>query len=136
MEINSKSVTIRVFSVAILVVAVSLLSWFAFQSKGPHDGKVNKVENFYIEMKNDANLFHAWLYDNNFKPLTNNGITGDVKFFLMDSTTFDVALKPFLEDEFICESIPGFYICKITFNISGNSITSTFQNPVQVAQDK
>jgi hypothetical protein len=136
MEKRSKSLSMKVAIVLIVISAFGLISWYMFQTNGPHDGTVKKADNFFIEMRNEENHFHTWLYDANFKPINNSGITGDVLFFLSDSTTFNVTLKPFLEDEFVCESIPGFYACKITFNVVDKSPSAMFDNPTPIVEEK
>jgi hypothetical protein len=136
MSISSNKSSRKLMVFLIAMFGIGFISWYFFQARGPHDGVVKRAESFFIEVRNDDNIFHAWLYDDNFKAIENLRVTGDVKFYQMDSTVFVVPLKPFLKDEFICESIPGYISSKVTFNITGVSVSATFQNQVQVVNEQ
>jgi hypothetical protein len=119
-----------------LFVAISLISSKNSQEKGPHGGIVKKADNYFIEMTNPGKFFFAYLLDKNSKTISNKGISGDVKFFLPDSSIFDVQLKPSADDAFTGEGIPGYSSCKITFNIFGRSISAKFENTLLIARKK
>src|SRR4051812_37856045 len=130
-----KSPQIKIFTFIFILVAISLIS-NGFQDKGPHGGIVKKADNYFIEMINPEKFLSAYLLDKSMKTISNKGISGDVKFFLPDSSIFDVQLKPSSDDAFTGEGIPGFYTCKVTFNIFGRSVSAKFDNVTLIAFKK
>jgi hypothetical protein len=131
-----RSTQIKIFFFIILFVAISQISSNSFQEKGPHGGTIKKAGNYFIEMTNPDKFFYAYLLDKDSHTLSNKGISGDVKFFLPDSSIFEVQLKPSGDNAFSGEGFPGFYSCKISFNVFGNSVSAKFENQTLIARRK
>jgi hypothetical protein len=88
-------------------------------------------------MKNEPDTsFSAYLLDKNLKTIGSKDISGEVKFFLADSTAIDVVLKPAAGNSFIAKVAPGFYACKITFHVSGKDVSASFEKQSQIVQKK
>lgn len=121
--------TIAVFSVLVLGV-IALLPTGLFQlAFGPHGGKVKKAENFNIEKIQSPENLYVFLLDSNSKPMANTGITGEVRFYFLDETTSDIPLIPFEKDGFVVKMNEDHYhACRISFIISGKSISAKFDN--------
>jgi|ERR1035437_6922964 len=104
---------------------------------GPHGGKVKKTENFNIEKIQSHENLYVFLLDNNFKPMSNKGITGEIRFYFLDKTTSDIPLKPFEADGFVVGiNDTGYHSCRITFLISGKSISAKFDNESLIVLNK
>jgi hypothetical protein len=60
-----------------------------------------------------------------------------VQFFFPDSTDIEINLKSFNENAFTCVAPPGYYACKVTFNILGKPVSANFptQSPVVMKQN-
>lgn len=114
----------------LLLLAIIFYSVNKHQSiAGPHGGAIQQADNYNIELNAVSSNLYAYLLDQKLKPISNKGISCEVKFLLTDNTTMDAALKPFLEDGFIMESSTIVYqSCKITFNVHGNSISAKFEH--------
>lgn len=105
--------------------------------QGPHEGIVKKSEGYYIEMKNDPDtVILAYLLSGKMKTISNKGITGSVKLFFSDTTAFDVKLNPITGDAFRARVTPGFYGCKITFDVLGKEISARFEKQEQFVKKK
>ncbi len=105
-----------------------------FQVQGPHGGIVKKADNYFIEITNPDKFFFVYLLDKNSKTISNKGISADVKFFLPDSSIFNVQLKPSADDAFTGSGVPEFYACRVTFNVFGKSVSAKFENMASVAK--
>jgi len=130
------SAQIKIFSFILLFVGISLISSNAFQTKGPHGGMIKAADNYFIEVTNPDKLFFAYLLDKDSKAISNKGISGDIKYFLPDSSIFDVQLKPSGDDAFSGEGIRGFYYCKVTLNVFGKPVSARFENTTLIARKK
>ncbi len=118
-----------------LLITTTLLSLHSPTSEGPHGGVIKKSEGYYIEMKNNPDTsFFAYLLSKKLKTVSNKGISGEVKLFFPDSTALNVELKPIAGDAFTAKVVPGFYSCKITFNVFGKSVSAPFDKENQIVQ--
>ncbi|MGZ3904006.1 MAG: hypothetical protein ACXVC6_09940 [Bacteroidia bacterium] len=113
-------------------MALSVASWIFLKPQGPHGGVVKKADNFYIEMKSDEKNLSAFLFDRKLKAVEAIDLQGDVRFHLQDSTDVSVPLTRLDGNEFKCVPPTGFYSCRVTFRITGKSISANFFNPLQV----
>lgn len=104
---------------------------------GPHGGELKAAENFHIELKEAFPNLHCYLLDQKLLPVSNVGVLCEVRFFMPDETSVDLTLKPFLNDGFILESNSIVYnSCKVTFNISGKSVSAKFDKENLIAHEK
>jgi len=120
-----------IFTVLFLLVATTLISFNFFQTStlGPHDGIVKQTGEYNIEMKNSFPNFYAYLLNKKLTPISNSGISCEVRFMSPDSTSFSVPLKPFGKDGFLMDSgTLKFNSCRIYFTVSGRSISAEFEN--------
>ena len=125
----------NLFFVILFFITLTVIARIVAKPHGPHGGIVQKAGEYYIEMKNPEKKFYAYLLDKKFKTISNKDVSGNARFLFSDSTTFDIPLKPAEENAFTCV-VPGdFYKCKITFAVSGNSISAKFDNPKQIVMN-
>lgn len=119
-----------VLSILIIVILLNLVWANKYQGPtGPHGGKIKKVENFNIEKIQSHENLYTFLLDANYKPISNKGVTGEIRFYYLDETTSDIPLLPY-ETEGFTVKMPdnSYYSCRITFTISGKSISAKFDN--------
>lgn len=96
---------------------------------GPHGGKIKKAENFNIEKIQSPEYLYVFLLDNNYKPISNKGVIGEVRFYYLDETTSDIPLLPFETEGFVVKMQENqYHSCRITFIISGKFISAKFDN--------
>lgn len=137
MPIVLRSIKAKVIFLAFLYcVTIALVSWSKSSPTGPHGGTLKKSGNYFIEMKNPDKFFSVYLLDKKLNTINNKNVSGEVKFFMPDSTSFNVPLKAAVDDGFTCESLPGSSGCKVTFVILGRSISSRFENPALLVEKK
>jgi len=104
---------------------------------GPHGGKVKKAENFNIEKIQSPENLYAFLLDTNYKPISNKGVIGEVRFYYLDETTSDIPLLPFETEGFVVKMQENqYHSCRITFIISGKSISAKFENESLIVSKK
>ena len=102
---------------------------------GPHEGVVKPAGDYNIEVKNSFTNFYAYLLDKKNKPISNKGITCEVRFIFSDNTGISTSLIPYLEDGFTTEKMmPEFYSCRVYFNIQGKSVSAKFENKNTIVQ--
>lgn len=108
-----------------------------FGQESPSRGSIKEADGYYIEVKSAGNNLNVYLLNNKKEPLGTKNITGKVLFFFPDSTEIDINLKSFNENVFTCVAPPGYYACKITFNVFGKSVSANFptQSPVVMKQN-
>jgi hypothetical protein len=126
-----------IFIVLIIIAAgILLVSLGVFQTTtfGPHGGIVKPAGSYQIEMKNPYGNLYAYLLDVESKPIRNKRITCSVRYYFPDNTTTDVDLKPYGEDGFTTETTIKFYLCKVTFNLQGKSVSAKFENENPIVQ--
>lgn len=120
------------FILSIVLIAILLNLVWANKNQiliGPHGGKVKKAENFNIEKIQSHENLYAFLLDNNYKPISNKGVIGEIRFYFLDETTSDIPLIPFETEGFVVKMQDNSYhACRITFTISGKSISAKFDN--------
>jgi len=120
----------RIFLLGLLLSGIVILySLNRNQSDlGPHGGKFKQADNFNIEMKESFPNIYVYLLDQKLKPVKNEGIFCEIKFYFPDSTSTDLALKPFRDDGFILEASKiVFNSFKVTFNVFGKSVSAKFE---------
>ena len=129
---------IAVLSIVFLAVILNLLWMNSSQySLGPHGGKVKQAENFNIEKIQSHENLYIFLLDHNYKPISNKGIVGEARFYFSDETTSDIPLKPFEADGFTVSMLDNnYHTCRITFTISGKSISTKFDNENLIVSTK
>ncbi|MBI2269124.1 MAG: hypothetical protein HYU69_02070 [Bacteroidetes bacterium] len=132
MDTILKSIEKRGFFIALFLVIAIFISMNAFDSQGPHGGRIEKAENYYIELKNPGKDLYIYLLDGKLKTVNSKGISGEVRLFFRDSTTLNIQLKPTADSAFVAEAISDFYACDISFNVFGKTVSAKFDNPVQV----
>ncbi|MES2285501.1 MAG: hypothetical protein V4547_07420 [Bacteroidota bacterium] len=104
---------------------------------GPHGGELKPAENFNIELKEAFPNLHCYLLDQKLLPVSNKGVLCEVRFFLPNETSVDLNLKPFEDDGFILESNTIVYnSCRVTFNMSGKSVSAKFSKENLIVNDK
>lgn len=105
-------------------------------TSGPHGGELKSAENFHIELKEAFPNLHCYLLDQKLGPVSNVGVLCEIRFFMPDETSVDLNLKPFLDNGFILESNTIVYnSCRVTFNISGKSISAKFDKENMIAHE-
>lgn len=125
-------------SSSIIVIALLAWSFITLQpTTGPHGGMLKQAENYNIEMKVVHPNLYTYLLDQKLKPISNKGVSCEVKLFFHDNTSIDATLKPFQEEGFIMESgITDYHSCRITFNLFGKKISTRFENENAIVQKK
>jgi|ERR1035437_3365194 hypothetical protein len=122
----------RLIVPALFILAT--LFFYAFKpfqtvTGGPHGGTLKQVENYHIELKKVNSSIYTYLLDPKLKPISNKEMSCTIKFFLPDSATMDVAMKPSGADGFISESNAFAYqSCKVIFKMPERSISAIFEN--------
>jgi hypothetical protein len=106
------------------------------KQENPHGGSIKEADGYYIEVKSAGKNLNIYLLNNKKEPIGTKNITGKVLFFFRDSTDIDINLKAINENAFTCFAPPGYYACKVTFNILGKSVSANFptQSPVVMRQ--
>ncbi|MES2140719.1 MAG: hypothetical protein V4511_13505 [Bacteroidota bacterium] len=117
---------------------VILYSVNVYQSTtGPHGGELEPAENFNIELKEAFPNLQCYLLDQKLLPISNKGVLCEIRFFLPNETSVDLNLKPFEDDGFILESNTIVYnSCRVTFNMSGKSVSAKFSKENLIVHDK
>jgi uncharacterized protein YxeA len=126
----------KIIFLTLLLIALLFLIGFEFYqpSVGPHGGIVKLAENYNIEMKNPYGNFYAYLLDKKLKPVSNKGISCEVKFFFADNTNMDAVLKPQGDDSFFTETTARYQSCRVTFNVFGKIVSAKFENENPMVQ--
>ena len=125
----------RFDSILILVLLVSLGTFSIASSSKQEDtkrGMIKEADGYYIEMKSTNKSFNAYLLNTQKVPVRTNNITAKAQFFFPDSTDLEIDLKPFNEVAFTCVPPPGYYGCKITFNVMGKSVSANFPSQTTI----
>ena len=119
-------------------ITFAFISMNTFQiSTGPHGGNIQQAGNFNIEMKVSHPDFYAYLLNKQCRPISNKGVSGEIRFFFRDSTSLDIPLKPYEEDGFRMESsVSDYYSYRVTFHAFGKFISAKFDNENVIAQKK
>lgn len=125
----------RFDSILLLFILISLGTFsIASSSKqeDPKRGMIKEADGYYIEIKNTNRNFNAYLLNSEKEPMSTKNIYAKAQFFFPDSTDLEIDLKPFNKVAFTCIPPPGYYGCKITFNIMGKSVSAKFpsQTPI------
>jgi len=108
-----------------------------FKDIGPHGGRVKSAGSYNIEMKVASHNFQAFLLDNQLNPISNKGMTCEIRFFLCDSSTIDIDLKPFGDDAFMVESsLKGYYYYNVVFHVFGKQIKAKFEDENLIVLNK
>lgn len=137
MPIVLRSIKAKIIFLAFLYcITIALVSWSKSTPTGPHGGTLKKSGNYFIEVKNPNNFFYAYLLDKKLNTINNKNISGEVNFFMSDSTSFNVSLKAAVDDGFTCESLPGSNSCKVTFTVLGKAVSARFENPALLVEKK
>ncbi|MBI4944969.1 MAG: hypothetical protein HY840_01055 [Bacteroidetes bacterium] len=124
-----------IFPTLLIVITLGLIGFRLYQSSlGPHGGTVKHAGNYNIEMKNPYGNFYAYLLDKKLKPISNKGVSCEVKFFFSDNTNTDAVLKPQGDDAFFAETMFQYQSCRITFNVFGNVVSAQFSNETPMVQ--
>ena len=96
---------------------------------GPHGGRLKSVKNYKIEMLAAYNIVYTYLYDEKLKPISVNGITGNIMFYYACYSSINTKLKPYAVNGFFAEVSPiDYYYCVVNFNVFGNLISTRFEN--------
>lgn len=104
---------------------------------GPHGGELKQAEDFNIELKASFPNLYVYLLDQKFKPINNKDISCEIRFFFPGDVSNDIVLKPFQEDGFVIETSKIMYkACRVTFNISGKSVSALFEKESSLVQRK
>lgn len=129
---------ITVFAVFLLVLTAAFISMDKIQTTtGPHGGRLQQVEKFNIETKTSYSEIYAYLLNKQSKPMSNKGISCEIRFFFLDGTDLDVTLKPYQEDGFKIESsISDYQSYRVMFNAFGKNISAKFENENAIVQKK
>lgn len=100
-------------------------------------GRLQQVDDFYIEMKISSPEFYAYLLNKQCKPISNKGGSCEIRLFFPDSTDLEVTLKPFKEDGFRMESsVSGYQSYRVMFKAFGKTISAKFENENAIAHEK
>lgn len=122
--------------ILIIFMFVTLISWNLFLPLGPHGGRVEKADGFFIEMRSIEKVLNIYLLDKKLNPISSKGISGKVQLFFSDSTALNFPLKPFGDDSFTCETPSEYYACKVTFHLFGKSVSAKFDTPMLMVLEK
>lgn len=124
------NIKVIVFIVFLSATTSEFISMNSAQThSGPHGGRLQQSENFNIETKTFHSEFYAYLLNAQCKPINNNGISCEIRFFFSDSSNLDVTLKPYHEDGFRIESsVSGYQYYRVIFNAFGKIISAKFEN--------
>jgi hypothetical protein len=118
------------------IIAFSLVFSSLFQEDlGPHDGRLKKVEDYFVEIKSTDTSFYTFLLNSKQQPISNKGTTCEARFFFPDSTVASLDLKPYKEDGFTVHMSNHFVACKITYHALGKTIWATFEEEKLIAKD-
>lgn len=126
------------FLILLVLLALTLIGWhFSNQVECPHGGTVKDAGNFKIEAKTSSPYFYAFLLDKKNTPLSNKGISCEVRFIFSDHTDMKFAMTPFDDDGFIVKLITQEFIqSQVQFNVHGESVTAKFDNQNFVVRKK
>lgn len=113
------------FALAFLIYFIS-----SYQSKkGPHGGTYKSVQGYKIEVKTIYPFIYSYLLDKDLKPISNKRMFCEATLLLPDDPGVQVQLQPFRRDGFIMKANSIVYrSIKITYHISGKSISEIFEN--------
>lgn len=121
----------------LILTTMFLLGLDKSQTPGPHGGVIKSADKYYIEMKNIPDTtFLSYLLDKKMNTMSNKSISGEVKLYFQDSTVVNMDLIPIEGDAFTAKILPGFYSCKITFDISGKEVSAKFDMRTQLVNTK
>lgn len=128
--------TIAAIYILFFVTTMELLLKNNIQvTNGPHGGKLKKTETFYIEKVQSHENIYVYLLNNKCIPINNKEIKGEIRFYFRDQTTSDAPLIPFESEGFEAKmSDENYHACRITFVISGKSISAIFDNDNLIVQ--
>ena len=129
---------IIVFAVLFIVISTAFTSMDKFQvTTGPHGGRLQQVKNFNIEVNTSYSELSAYLLDKQYKPISNKGVSCEIRFLFPDSTNLDVSLKPYKEDGFRIESsVSGYHSYRVIFHAFGENISAKFENQIAIVREK
>ena len=129
---------IIVFVVLLSVLTVAFISTDTFQvTTGPHGGRLQEVDDFNIETKTAFPNIYTYLLNKQCQPISNTGVSCEIKFFLTDGTTLDIPLKPYEVDGFTMESsILSYNSYRVTFHAFGKPVSAKFENENAIVQKK
>lgn len=122
------------FFILLYVATMGLVAYVAAGDQGPHDGIVKKAGPYYIEMKTGEKKLFAYLLNRKLKTLGNAGIHGEVDLVFTDNTTQNIPLLAEKDSAFTCSVPADFTSCKVTFTITGKTVSARFSNPVKIVQ--
>jgi hypothetical protein len=95
---------------------------------GPHGGRIKITQGYRIEALGCDNYMEVYLYNEGNEPVFNNGISGDVSFFLENKTVKE-PLVAYGIDGFTCKiSSPDFSHYTVTLNLLDRLIISASFN--------
>ena len=123
--------------IVLIILAALLISLKYLQpAYGPHQGIVKSGGEYNIEMKNSPQNFYTFLLDKKNNPISNKGISCEVRFVFADNTGVVKYLEPYGEDGFsLASGAPNFLSCRIYFNVLGKTISAKFENEVPIAKE-
>jgi len=119
---------------AILLVGLLARSMNA-ETIGPHGGKVQRADNYFIEMKRTNLIVHAYLLDRKQAPLGNRNLSCQAWLYYPDSTIYPLGMSAQGPDGFF-GIVPDTYYTSIVimFNADGKHVSATFENTKLVVQ--
>lgn len=133
---KTKRFFIVIFFLSFIAILYSY-SRIIYDDIGPHGGIVKSVGNYNIEMKVSKPDFQAYLLDSRLNPISNKGMSCEIRFYLYDSSTLDIDLKPFGEDGFVMESgINGYHYYNVIFSFFGKQIRAKFEDENVIVLNK
>lgn len=129
---------IIVVAVLLLVIITAFISMDKFQvTTGPHGGRLQQAKEFNIEVNTSHSEFYAYLLDKQYKPISNKGVSCEIRFLLPDSTNLDVTLMRYKEDGFRIESsVSGYHSYRVIFHAFGENISAKFENKIVLVREK
>src|SRR3989344_1502778 len=120
-----------IFFVVLALIAGAFISMKTIFSddQGPHEGRIQKVGNNYIEVKKEYIHLYAFLLDEQKNAMNNKDISCEIRFFIKDGSTLDIPLTKHGVDGFVVDYIANDYNSfRITFEMGGKSIGAKFDN--------
>jgi len=122
--------------IILVLVALTLIALSYLQTnEGPHGGRLKQSGNYYIELKLSESGVYAYLNDSDLKPVSNRGITCELKTVFPDHIEMKLFMQAIGDDGFYADLPTGELLeYKINFNVMGKPVVASFKNEKLIVQ--